>query len=170
MPNPFGSWQAGVIIPDANGRFAIPLPVLVQSALTGTVDDQITEHADELFAGLDDLGEEAWRDACLLLTEYIHSGGHYGSGEKAAERYLKQQPAPSPELPVLSGMHCLNANYIRTGKDCARGFLSVMSGDTLRGITRYQFCVAAGSSGYPREKAPALMDALCVDADGTRLR
>lgn len=169
MPNPFGAWQAGVIIPNADGHLAIPLPVLVQSALTGTVDDQITEHADELFAGLDDLGDEGWRDACLLLTQYIHSGGHYGSGEKAAERYLAKQPAPSKELPVLTGMHRLNATYIRTG-DAAKGFLSVMSGDALRGITRYQFCVAAGSSGYPQEKTPALMDALCVDEDGNRLR
>ncbi|WP_251021732.1 hypothetical protein [Streptomyces sp. ISL-98] len=40
----------------------------------------------------------------------------------------------------------------------------------VRGVTRYQFCVAVGCSGYPREQMDALRDELCIDEDGQRLR
>lgn len=168
MTNPFGSVQAGVVTPDADGSVRLPLHVLVQSAVVGTVDDEISDHADDLFATLDEEGEYAWREACLLLTQHVFSGGHYGTGEKAAKRYLDKQPAQLMKLPVLGTMHHLNAHYLKKGADSARGFISVQPGEILRGVTRQQFCVSVGASGYPREKVPALLDALCVDADGQR--
>jgi hypothetical protein len=165
MTNPFSSWQVGALPPEVG----IPVSMLVQSAVAGTVDDQITEHADDLFAVLDERGEAAWQEAAALLTQFILSGGHYGSGDVAADRYLAQQPAPSPELPVLTALHGLNAVCIRTSPDAAKGFLPTQPDWIVRGVTRYQFCVAAHCAGYPRERSEALLDELCADENGQRL-
>lgn len=167
MSNPFGSWQVGMLTAPGAG---LPLSTLVQAAVGGTVDDEITEHADDLFAVLDGRGSAAWQECALLLTQFILSGGHYGTGPEAAERYLAQQPAPSPELPVLTTMHQLNATFIRRGSDAAKGFLLVQPEQVVRGVARYQFCVAAGCAGYPRQHMDALRDELCVDESGQRLR
>ncbi|MGH3942616.1 MAG: hypothetical protein ACRDTG_29135 [Pseudonocardiaceae bacterium] len=50
IENPFGGWQVGWLgVGDG-----VPLSVLVQAALTGTVDDRIPEHAEGLFDALTD--------------------------------------------------------------------------------------------------------------------
>jgi hypothetical protein len=167
MTNPFGSWQVATLVPGVG----IPVSVLAQSAVDGTVDDLITEHADYLFEVLKERGEAAWKECAALLTQFILSGGHYGTGPDAAERYLAQQPPPSRKLPVLTALHKMNALCIRTGGTAAaEGFLLVQPYDVVRGITRLQFAVAVGVAGYPQEQFDALRDELCVDQDGQPIR
>ncbi|MFF2502930.1 hypothetical protein ACFVTY_06040 [Streptomyces sp. NPDC058067] len=97
--------------------------MLVQSAVAGTVADQITEHADDLFGARCARREAAWQEAAALLTQFVLSGGHYGTGDGATDRYLAQQPDPSPEMPMLTALHGLNAACIRRSPDAAKGFL-----------------------------------------------
>ncbi|MFI6724169.1 hypothetical protein [Streptomyces atratus] len=59
MTNPFSSW-VGTLAP----RVGIPVSILVQSAVAGTVEDLITEHADDLFAVLEARREAAWKEGC----------------------------------------------------------------------------------------------------------
>lgn len=168
MANPFSSLKAGMLPPPPGA--GIPVSMLVQSAVAGTVDDEITEHAHDLFAILEERGEVAWQEAAALLTQFILSGGHYGTGDAAADRYLAQQPEPSPDLPVLTAMHRLNAACIRTSADAAKGFLLVQPKWIVEGVARYQFCVAVHCAGYPHGHADALLDELCADENGQRLR
>ncbi|WP_331725870.1 hypothetical protein [Streptomyces sp. NBC_00470] len=171
MTHPFSLLQVGVLAPGAG----IPVTTLVQAAVEGTVDDSTTEHAEALFAILDERGAAAWEECALVLTEFTLTSGRHGHGAQAAERYLAQQPAPSPELPVLTAMHGLNATFIRhtdtakNGHSAARGFLAVQPDWIVQAVARHQFCEAAVCGGYLPEWMYELCDALCVDEHGQRL-
>ncbi|PJM98488.1 hypothetical protein CG740_35100 [Streptomyces sp. CB01201] len=115
-----------------------------------------------------------WRTAAATGTTTSPprglSRGHYGTGGDTAACYLAQQPGASPELPVLTALHGLNAVCIRTSPDAAKGFLLTQPHWIVQGVTRYQFCAAAYCAGYSREHAEALLDQLCADETGQRLK
>ncbi|MFI8085992.1 hypothetical protein ACIF6L_35020 [Kitasatospora sp. NPDC086009] len=144
----------------------IPLPMLVQSALAGTVDDEITEHAHDLFQGLVERGPAAGRQAALLLAQYVLSTGYYGTGMEAAVRYYRQQPPPMmTQAPALTTLHLLLSAFIATGRPGAERILSDdLTGAELDGLVRYLFCIAAGMSGFPRARQAELTEELCADA------
>lgn len=68
--NPFSDWQVGRL----DAAQPMPLNILVQAAIGGTVDDQITEHGENLFESLHERGPDAWRETALLLVQYTVSG------------------------------------------------------------------------------------------------
>ncbi|MEV4560038.1 hypothetical protein AB0K51_24025 [Kitasatospora sp. NPDC049285] len=141
----------------------IPLPLLLQSALTGTVEDQITEHAHDLFDTLNERGPAAIREAVLLLAQYLLSGGTYGAGSEASVRYYRQQPAADLQTPALTVMHLLLATYIGTGRPGAEHFLDGDEVDAeLGGVLRMLFCIAAFASGWPAARQQALTEELCA--------
>ncbi|WP_159398762.1 hypothetical protein [Streptomyces sp. MJM8645] len=142
----------------------IPLPMLVQSALAGTVDDQITEHAHDLFEALAERGPAAGREAALLLAQYMLSTGYYGTGTEAAVRYYRQQPPPMMQAPALTTLHLLVSAFIANGRPGAERILSDdLTAAELDGVVRFLFCIAAGMSGFPRNRQQALTEELCAD-------
>ncbi|MFE2723941.1 hypothetical protein [Kitasatospora sp. NPDC059327] len=142
----------------------IPLPMLVQSALAGTVDDETGEHALDLFEGLAERGPAAGREAALLLAQYTLSTGYYGTGMDAAVRYYRQQPPPMAQAPALTTLHLLVSAFIATGRPGAERILDdELSDAELDGVVRYLFCIAAGMSGFPRDRQQALIEELCAD-------
>lgn len=160
-PNPFSDWQIGRIEPGAD----IPLPVLLQGAIGGTVDDDgITEHALHLFAVLDVRGPDEWRHAALLLIQFLLSGGHYGSGDAAAHAYIASQPEAAEVTPGLALVHAAMAAYIRGGEDSAADVLvDPPNTANVPAATRFLFCLAAGSSGLAPGTAvfDRLLSVLC---------
>ncbi|WP_030237439.1 hypothetical protein [Streptomyces sp. NRRL S-350] len=143
----------------------IPLPMLLQSALAGTVEDQITEHAHDLFDTLDERGPAAIREAVLLLAQYLLSGGTYGAGSEASVRYYRQQqPSLDVRTPARTVLHLLLATYIGTGRPGAEYFLDGDEVDAeLGGVLRMLFCIAAFASGWPADRQQALTEELCAD-------
>lgn len=158
IQSPFSSWQTGPI--DPSGR--IPLTVLIQGTLSGTIDDETTEHAEALFDELDDRGLDAWRETAVTLVQYLLSGGHYGEGPEASERYLAVQPAPDERAPALNLVHTAMATFLASGREAAEQLLTDTSDEaTIAGATRLLFCIAAATSGYPKHGLDALRKALC---------
>ncbi|MFE2911393.1 hypothetical protein [Kitasatospora indigofera] len=161
--NPFAGGGMMVLLAEqlADG---FPLPMLVQSALAGTVDDEITEYAHSLFETLVERGPGAGREAALLLAQYMLSTGYYGAGVQAAVRYYRQQPPPMAQAPVLTTLHLLVSAFIANGRAGAERILSDdLSPAELDGVVRYLFCICVGMSGYPRERQTALTEELCAD-------
>lgn len=158
-PSPFASWQIGMSDPTG-----FPLVTLVQAALGGTVDDRISEHALGLFAELDERGLDAWRETAVMLVQFLLSGGHYGTGNAAATRYLNDQPAPSRDTPALNLMHILMSVFIGSGRQMTERVLAGRhhTEAEITGATRLLFCTAAGASGYPVDAMPRLLDELCA--------
>lgn len=153
VSNPFDEWQIG-FLPDGA---AFPVPVIVQAALSGTVDDGgITDHADGLFESLTDRGRDAWNEAALLLVQYLISAGSYGSGGDAALRYTEQIPDGLPK-PVES-MHVAVAAWILDGKEGCERTVGEFDDEQAQGATRSLFCLAVGASGLPRERLNSLLD------------
>lgn len=157
-PNPFSEWQLGMFDP----QHGFPLVTLLQAAIGGTVDDRIAEHAEGLFAELDERGLQAWREVALMLTQFLLSSGHYGMGKAAAAQYLNAQPAPSPTTPALNLMHILMSSFIQEGRETAQRVLAARHNDShVAGAARLLFCTAAGTAGYPAADMPRLLDELC---------
>jgi hypothetical protein len=163
-PNPFGEWAVAVaaVAPGESVRVPIPLGVLVQGAITGTIDDGITEHAEHLFAALDEQGPDAWRQTALLLIQYILSGGYYQMGPDGARRYLVAQPNPDPRLPALTAMHQAVAAWIGGDQAAAAAALETAGPDAVAGATRYLFCVAVGGeNGVRPDRYGEIISKLC---------
>ncbi|MFJ1756547.1 hypothetical protein [Kitasatospora sp. NPDC088134] len=144
----------------------IPLPMLLQSAVAGTVEDRITEHAHDLFDTLAERGPDAVREAVLLLAQYVLSGGAYGAGIEDSVRYYRQQPPPDLRAPALTILHLLLAAYIahgRTGAEALLDDFDDVAADTGLGVLRLLFCIAVLASGWPADRQQALTEELCAD-------
>lgn len=159
--NPFASWQIQQVT--VGGLGDLPLPMLVQGAITGTIDDGIAEHAEHLFATLDERGPASWQETALLLIQYIIAGGHYEMGPVGAGQYLAVQPPPDDRLPSLTAMHQATGAWIRAGRGAAARVLEQAGPDAASGAARYLFCVAIGGD---RQISPVaynkIIDTLCA--------
>lgn len=160
--NPFafgGAFQ----LPDLSAVTEMPLQFLVQSAIAGTVDDHIAEHAEQLFRILDERGPGQWRETALLLIQYIVAGGHYQMGPEGAEQYLAAMPPPDDRLPALTAMHQATGAWIRAGRGAAARALDQAAPDAVSGAARYLFCVAVGGPrGVPQPAYQNMIDTLCA--------
>ncbi|MEV7775910.1 hypothetical protein [Kitasatospora sp. NPDC086791] len=160
--NPFAA--GGFMVMSAQDLAAgFPLPLLLQAAIDGTVEDRITEHAEDVFDTLDERGPAAWRKAALLLLQFLLCGGHYGVGHEAAARYLAQQPAPDERIPSTTAFHLAMAAFMATGARAADRALAALPSEVLAGTTRLLFITAVGSSGYPKALQHGLFKELCAD-------
>ncbi|MFD9687377.1 hypothetical protein ACFWXO_16655 [Kitasatospora sp. NPDC059088] len=160
--NPFAA--GGFMVMSAQDLAAgFPLPLLLQAAIDGTVEDRITEHAEDVFDTLDERGAAAWREAALLLVQFLLCGGYYGVGHEAAARYLAQQPAPDERIPSTTAFHLAVASFMATGARAADRVLAALPSEVLAGTTRLLFFTAVGSSGYPKALQRDLFKELCAD-------
>lgn len=152
IPNPFGDWQVGRLDPGQG----IPVSMLVQAAITGSVDDGIPDHLDDMCATLTDRGPQAWREAALLATQYMASSLATQDPQTSGAAYKNAQPPQVWASPSLTATHTTVAGWLDGGEDQARAELAKADDQAAEGAARMVIVMLVIGSGYPQEKAEAL--------------
>jgi hypothetical protein len=119
---------------------------LVQHAMVTTGKARTAGPAKELMAALDSRGAAAWREAALLLVQYVLAWGEYPPGETGARQVEAERPA-DPRTPASNTMTAAIAAYLRGEDSAAFATLLQADEDAVRGAVRLLFVVAAGSGG-----------------------
>lgn len=140
----------------------------VQIALSGTIDHPAGRHAEELFDLLEEEtvlaedGGDAWREAALVLLQYLAHLSTCGTGPAAADRYTATQPPPDPRAPARTLTVEALAAWLRGARPAAATTLAAADDSTVAGAARWLYCIAAIQTGYPPARRAALIERLCA--------
>lgn len=158
--NPFGQWT--MIPVGEDGRIpAFSVATLVQSTLSGSVDDEITEHAVFLFDELDERGPGALREAALVLLDYLSATP--AARERPQETAAKYEAGIEPDAPESSVlMSTLLALRLREGEAAAAARFDQASPELARGVNARMFVLAALASGLPADSARQFFEDLRI--------
>lgn len=150
--NPLGSWGYGKMEPGDE----IPLDLIVQAAISGCVDDEISEHGEMLFETLDARGPASWREAASLLIRYLMSSRTQAIGPEAAEQHLATVLFV-PDMPAHATFNIAFAAALCDGVDSALVVLDQVEAPVMVGATKYMFATAVILSGFPPDQRDTLL-------------
>lgn len=145
-----------------NGKFALPLDMLLPAVISGTADDAITEHLDALITVLDERGDNGWREAARWLLDFFTDTVTRPLSDDADYQAARQAGAPSLIL-----MHEL-VRARRHGQVTSGQLVDVAPIGQVKGATRYLLATAVGASGLAAQDPEAMAEItrfLCADID-----
>lgn len=113
----------------------IPLTMLIMSAITGTADDQITEHAEAVAEAIDER-PGAWSEVALTAAQRMLALGGWPMGRTHAPDFLTAVRGADDVPHALDTFYVFVAEWIDLGREAAAAFLDAMAEDTRARLGR----------------------------------